>query len=200
MLQTLLAYVLGFVTGFISSVGYIGVAVCMAIESCNIPLPSEMIQPFAGYLVSTGRFKFIPAVLAGTIGGTIGSIISYFIGYYAMDSRLLFWIPAKRKEQLHDWFARHGDSTAFFSRLLPGIRTFISLPAGAARMNLPKFIIYTFLGSLIWSVLLTYLGFVMGENWEQLRVYFERLDILVVIGILGIAAYYILHRWYYTKR
>ncbi|MEQ8175729.1 MAG: DedA family protein [Syntrophomonadaceae bacterium] len=199
MLQNVLAYLLGLVTEFISSVGYVGVAVCMALESCNIPLPSEMIQPFAGYLIATGRFSFIPAVLAGTIGGTIGSIISYVIGYYAIDSRLLFWIPGSRKEQLHDWFARHGDSTAFFARLLPGIRTFISLPAGAAKMNLVKFIIYTFSGSLIWSVLLTYSGFIMGVNWEQLRVYFERLDILILIGILGIAAYYFLHRWYYSK-
>lgn len=184
MLNGLLVWLLVKVTGIISGMGYAGIFLCMAIESCNIPLPSEMIQPFSGYLVSTGRFGFTEAVLAGSIGGTFGSLVSYYIGSFAMDSPLLFWISKQKKTWLVAWFQRYGDKTAFFSRLLPGVRTFISLPAGAAKMHLGKFLMYTFLGSLIWSTLLTYLGYILGANWTLLRPYFKRLDIIIAAGIV----------------
>jgi len=182
------------VVAIISSLGYWGVAICMAIESCNIPLPSEIIQPFGGFLVFTGRFTFINVVLAGTIGGTIGSLLSYYLGAYAMDSRILFWVSASKKQLLIDWFNRHGEGTVFFGRLLPGIRTFISLPAGAARMNLPRFIVYTFAGSLIWSIFLTYLGYVLGQNWRILSRYFHDVDLVIGLAILGLILYYFYHR------
>lgn len=200
MINELLAWMLTQVTGIISGMGYWGIALCMAIESCNIPLPSEMIQPFAGYLVSTGRFGFVEAVLAGTAGGTFGSVVSYYIGKFAMDSPLLFWISPAKKNWLISWFDRYGDKTAFFSRLMPGVRTFISLPAGAAKMNLVKFIIYTFLGSLIWSILLTYLGYVMGENWTSLSPYFKRLDIIVLILLILGVAYLLFQRRLYRSK
>jgi len=193
-LETILLYVLQQVTGFISGLGYWGIAICMAIESCNIPLPSEMIQPFGGYLVSTGRLKFWETVLAGTAGGTLGSIVSYYLGYYAIDSRWLFWISAGKKEQLSRWFEQYGERTAFFSRLVPGVRTFISLPAGASRMNVFKFILYTFFGSLIWSTFLTYIGFILGENWREIEVYFKQADLLVIIGLLVLLGYYFIRK------
>lgn len=195
MLNDLLLWLFVQVTSIISDMGYWGIALCMAIESCNIPLPSEMIQPFSGYLVSTGRFGFVEAVMAGTLGGTFGSVVSYYIGSFAMDSPLLFWISEHKKNWLIAWFDRYGDKTAFFSRLLPGVRTFISLPAGAAKMHLGKFIIYTLLGSLIWSTLLTYLGYIMGSNWTLLRPYFKQLDIIFVIGIVLLTCYLLLQRY-----
>lgn len=195
MLNELFIWILAQVTGIISHMGYLGIALCMAIESCNVPLPSEMIQPFSGYLVSTGRFGFVPAVLAGTLGGTFGSVVSYYIGLFAMDSPLLFWISPQKKTRLIAWFERYGEKTAFLARLVPGVRTFISLPAGAARMNIVKFIVYTFLGSLVWSILLTYLGYILGANWTLLRPYFQRLDLIVIIGVLLIICYMLLRRY-----
>lgn len=193
-MDTLMLYILHQVTVFIAGLGYWGIGICMAIESCNIPLPSEMIQPFGGFLVSSGRLNFWPAVLAGTVGGTLGSILSYYLGYFAMDSRLLFWVPQTKKDKLSRWFDHYGEKTAFFSRLVPGVRTFISLPAGAAKMNIFKFIIYTFLGSSLWCTFLTYIGFQLGENWRQLEAYFQKADLLVIIAIIFIAAYYLFHK------
>ena len=193
MLQ-IINYLGEIVVTIISSLGYWGVAICMAIESCNIPLPSEIIQPFGGFLVYTGRFTFINVVLAGTIGGTVGSLLSYYLGAYAIDSRILFWVPTSKKRLLIDWFDRHGEGTVFFGRLLPGIRTFISLPAGAARMNIPRFIVYTFAGSLIWSIFLTYLGYVLGQNWRILSRYFHDVDLVILLAILGLILYYFYHR------
>lgn len=193
-MNAILLYLLHLVTGFISGLGYWGVAICMAIESCNIPLPSEMIQPFGGFLVSTGQLGFWPTVLAGTAGGTFGSVVSYYLGYYAMDTRLLVWVSQSKREKLNGWFERYGERTTFFARLVPGVRTFISLPAGAARMNLARFILYTFLGSLLWSTFLTYIGFILGENWHQIQVYFHRVDLIVVAALAAIIVYYLVRR------
>ncbi|CEO88605.1 MAG TPA: DedA family protein [Syntrophaceticus sp.] len=176
------------VTSYIASLGYWGVGMMMAIESCNIPLPSEIILPFGGYLVSTGQLKFFPAALAGATGGTVGSIISYFIGLFGGRPLLLRYgkyigLTTERLHKAEGWLVRYGDATVFFSRLLPGIRTFISLPVGAARVRMIPFIIYTFLGSLIWALLLTYCGFLLGENWEIIRTWFQRID-LVLLGVI----------------
>ena len=190
----LINYLGDLVIQIISGMGYWGVAICMAIESCNIPLPSEIIQPFGGYLVSTGRFTFVNVVMAGTLGGMLGSMISYYLGSIATHTRALFWISDTKVKTLTAWFKRHGENAVFFGRLLPGIRTFISLPAGIARMNLTRFIIYTFFGSLIWSIFLTYLGYILGQNWRILSRYFHDLDLLVLLAVLGLVIYYYWHR------
>ncbi|MDD2360584.1 MAG: DedA family protein [Lawsonibacter sp.] len=160
----------------------------MAIESCNIPLPSEIILPFGGYLVSTGQLKFFPAALAGATGGTVGSIISYYIGLFGGRPLLLRYgkyigLTTEILHKAEGWLVRYGEATVFFSRLLPGIRTFISLPVGAARIRMVPFIIYTFLGSLIWALFLTYCGYLLGENWEIIRTWFQRID-LVLLGVI----------------
>lgn len=191
MLETIILYVINAVTAFISGLGGWGIAVCMAIESCNIPLPSEVILPFGGYLVSAGILNYWEASLAGTIGGTIGSIISYYLGYYAIDSPKLFWISPKKRAVITQWFNRRGEITVFFCRLLPVVRTFISLPAGAAKMNLSRFIIYTFAGSLLWSLFLTYLGYELGVHWAILRQYFKYLDVLILVAGIGLILYYL---------
>lgn len=187
-LSSLLEPVIQRTVAFISALGYWGIAIGMAIESANIPLPSEVILPFGGYLVSTGRLDFFWAAMTGTIGGTVGSIFSYFLGLWGGRPFLLRYGPyvgisRKHLELAEYWFERYGEVTVFFTRLMPIVRTFISLPAGISGMNFPRFVIYTFLGSLPWSFFLTYLGLKMGQHWQDLKYWFHRLD-LMVVGIL----------------
>lgn len=178
------------VTVIIAALGYWGVGIGMAIESANIPLPSEVILPFGGYLVYTGRLDFWATVMAGTVGGTIGSIGSYYLGVRGGRPFLQKYGPyigiTQRKLAIAErWFTRYGEATIFFTRLMPIIRTFISLPAGIAKMNFKRFVIYTFMGSLPWSILLVYAGYALGQNWRSLKPWFHRADILVA-GLLGL--------------
>lgn len=180
------------VTSFINGFGYWGLAVCMALESCNLPIPSEIIQPFGGYLVSAGKLNFWGAVFSGTTGGTIGSLASYYIGRYVSNTSAFLWISAAKRNWLTGWFQHYGEKTVFLGRLLPIVRTFISLPAGTAKMHVPRFLAYTFLGSLLWSIFLTYLGFVLGENWDILKTYFHRADLIILLAFgLLILAYFL---------
>lgn len=172
----------------IASLGYWGIALGMAIESCNVPLPSEVILPFGGYLVSLGKLNFFLAVLAGNIGGTAGSVLSYYIGLKGGRPFLerygrCFWISERELALADRWFARWGEATVFFTRLMPVVRTFISFPAGVARMNFTRFVLYTFLGSLPWSIFLTYLGVKLGEHRELLREWFHRFDLAILIAV-----------------
>lgn len=182
------------ITNVIAAMGYWGVALGMAIESANIPLPSEVILPFGGYLVYTGRLEFYATVMAGTIGGMVGSALSYYLGlkggrpFLAKYGRY-FGFSMKHLDMADRWFARYGEATVFFTRLMPIIRTFISLPAGIARMNFKKFLVYSFFGSLPWSLLLVYIGFKLGQNWKTIEVWFHRLDVVVVIGIVIVIFY-----------
>ena len=186
------------VTAFIASLGYWGIGILMAIESCNIPIPSELILPFGGYLVSTGQLAFFAAALAGTIGGTIGSLASYYIGLFGGRPFLdrygrYFGATPGRIAMAENWFNRYDIWTVFFTRLLPGIRTFISLPAGVARVNITLFTLYTFLGTLIWSLFLTYVGFTLGVHWEIVSSWFHRADLLLLVAILLLIAYWLWH-------
>ncbi len=188
------------VTTRIAALGYWGVALGMAIESANIPLPSEIILPFGGYLVSIGKLNFFWTAMAGTVGGTVGSILSYILGIWGGRPFLIKYgryigVNEKRLALADGWFNRYGEATVFFTRLMPIIRTFISLPAGISRMNFPRFVLYTFLGSLPWCFFLTYVGFLMGEHWEDLKPWFHRADALVAIIIVGV----LLYIWYKKK-
>jgi len=195
LLSERIAQMVEVLTGFINALGYWGIAVGMAIESCNIPLPSEIILPYGGYLVSTGRLEFFWAAMAGTAGGTFGSVVSYYMGLWGGRPFLYrygryFGVTPQKLALAEEWFARYGEATVFFTRLLPVIRTFISLPAGVARMNLTRFVVYTFLGSLPWSLLLTYVGYLLGEHWELIGPWFHRIDVLVLLGLAGLLAWY----------
>lgn len=189
-----------FIISTISSLGYWGIILLMAIESASIPLPSEIIMPFAGYLVSQGRFSLIGVAFAGAVGCTIGSALMYWIGIKGGRPVVIkygkyFLVHHDDIKKADKWFAKYGDYTSFFSRLLPVVRTFISLPAGIARVNFPKFIFYTFVGSFIWSYALAYIGMKFGENWEKIRGYFHGLDAVIVILILaGIGIFIWKHR------
>ncbi|HLG51343.1 MAG TPA: DedA family protein [Chloroflexota bacterium] len=181
------------------SVGYPGLIVAMAIESACIPLPSEIVLPMAGWMVSRNVFSLWGATLAGTLGGVIGSVITYWIG--ARGGRPLLerygryiLISTHDLELADRWFARYGHGAIFFSRLLPVIRTFISLPAGIARMPFGVFILYTTLGSLPWSFALIYAGKSLGDNWEAIRTVLQKFDYLVLALILaGVGLYLYRH-------
>lgn len=183
---------------FISQLGYMGIIITMGIESACIPLPSEIIMPFSGYLVSTGRFTLLGTAVAGAFGCVVGSVVAYWVGIWGGRPFIQKYgkyvlLSQKDLATADRFFEKYGEWAIFFSRLLPIIRTFISLPAGIARMNFVKFVIYTFIGSLPWCLLLAYVGKVMGENWAGIRVYFRRADILIgIIIVLGIV--YFLYR------
>ena len=169
--------------------GYLGVLILMTFESACIPIPSEIIMPFSGFLVSTGKFSLIWVTLAGASGNLIGATITYIIGYYGGRPFVLkygkyFFIKEKEVHHAEKFFARWGDFAVFIARNLPIVRTFISLPAGVAEMNFPKFVLYSFIGSIPWCFALAYLGYLLGSNWMIIRKYGDILDIVVGIGIL----------------
>ena len=191
MTEKILAVLFVFIKSTIAATGYSGIAILMAIESACIPLPSELIMPFAGYLVYEGSMSLFWVATAGAIGCNLGSLVAYEIGHYGgrpLVERYGRWILMGRREL--DWadrfFARWGHAAVFVARLLPVVRTFIALPAGVARMPRGKFHIYTFLGSWPWCFVLAWAGMKLGENWRSLGKYFLQFD--VVIGVLIVAA------------
>jgi len=183
-----------FIVAVISTLGYSGVVLLMAIESACIPLPSEIIMPFSGYLVHTGQFNLWLVGLAGAVGCVLGSLVAYYVGMYGgrplIEKYGRYVLVSHHDLDLADrWFSKYGEVIVFASRLLPVIRTFIAFPAGIARMNLKRFVIYTFLGSLPWCIGLAYVGQLLGEQWdknEALKSWFHRFDF--VIGIIGVLA------------
>ncbi len=200
MAESLIKYLAGFVIGAISAMGYWGIVLSMAIESACIPLPSEIIMPFSGYLVFTGRFGLFQVAIAGAAGCVLGSVIAYWVGVYGGRPFLLKYgkyvlITPKELDTADRWFARYGDAAIFISRLLPVIRTFISLPAGIARMNFPKFVIYTFIGSFPWCLGLAWLGKTLGENWNTLGKYFHQLDALIGVVIVAGITWFVWRHW-----
>ncbi|MDB4939788.1 MAG: hypothetical protein JWO40_213 [Candidatus Doudnabacteria bacterium] len=195
-MTNLLGHLTTFVTNIISSSGYFGVAGLMALESSAIPLPSEVIMPFAGYLVSIGRFSLIGIALAGAVGSAVGSAILYGIGYYGgrpLLERYGKYILIRHKDIDHadHFFQKYGNYSNFFGRILPVVRTFISFPAGVARVKFSNFILYSFIGSFIWALFLGYVGLKLGQNWETLKGYFHGLDYLIVGLVIVGAAWYI---------
>lgn len=165
--------------------GYWGVAFEMAIENANIPLPSEVILPFAGYLVFARALTFWGAVAAAVAGGLAGSIFSYALGYFGGRPLVLRYgryvlLNEHHLELAEEWFRRHGEAAVFFGRLLPIVRTFISLPAGIGRMAFGRFVAYTVLGSIPWTIVLVWAGVKLGDRWDTLEGLFRRLDYAVL--------------------
>lgn len=192
-MTTILAAIAHFITSTISTLGYPGVVLLMAIESAMIPLPSEIIMPFSGFLASRGEFSLIGLAFFGALGNLLGSLIAYWIGarggYPLLEKYGKYVLISHRDiKRAENWFNRYGEATAFFSRLLPVVRTFISFPAGVAKMNLWRFSLFTFLGALPFSYLLAYIGYRMGENWESISSVWHKFDYaigtLIVLGII----------------
>ena len=194
MVAKIIGILSSFIVATISALGYSGVVLLMAIESACIPLPSEIIMPFSGYLVSKGEFNLWGVGIAGAVGCVLGSLVAYWVGMYGgrpfIEKYGRYILLSRHDLDLADrWFAKYGELIVFVSRLLPAIRTFIAFPAGVARMNLTRFIIYTFAGSLPWCLGLAYVGQKLGEQWdkdETLKNWFHRFDF--VIGIIGVIA------------
>ena len=190
MIARIIELVSAFIVATISTLGYGGVVLLMAIESACIPLPSEVIMPFSGYLVYTGQFNLWIVTVAGAFGCVLGSLVAYWVGMRGgrplIEKYGRYILVSRHDLDLADrWFARYGEAIVFISRLLPAIRTFIAFPAGVARMNLKKFVIYTFAGSLPWCFGLAYAGQKLGEQWDKnplLKSWFHRFDF--VIGIV----------------
>jgi membrane protein DedA with SNARE-associated domain len=187
-----------FIIETISASGYLGIVILMGIESACIPLPSEIIMPFSGYLVFRGDFDLIRVGLAGAFGCVVGSVCAYFLGVYGgrplVERYGKYVLISHRDLDLADrWFERYGDWAIFFSRLLPVVRTFISFPAGVARMNFQRFVIYTFFGSFPWCLGLAYIGMKMGKNWDTLGDYFHQFDAVIGVAIALGVAYYVWH-------
>jgi membrane protein DedA with SNARE-associated domain len=199
MLEAILQPLIDWVTATIGDYGLFAVFGLMLLESMGILIPSEAISPFAGYLVSRGQMGFFGAVAAGVLGNLVGSWVAYFIGLWGGRELWFHYgryvgVRAHHLKVAEKWFDKYGEFTVFISRCLPVVRTFISFPAGTARMNLAKFTFYTFAGCVPWVFALTYLGYYLGENWDEVGDFLHYLDYAVALAVLAGAVYLFL-RW-----
>jgi membrane protein DedA with SNARE-associated domain len=196
MSEKIIALLAAFIIAVISSTGYLGVALLMGIESACIPLPSEIIMPFAGYLVYTGRFNLFWVATAGALGCNLGSVVAYWIGAYGGRPLIVRFgryvlLSQHDLERTEHFFNKYGGITVFLGRLLPVVRTFIALPAGLAKMPQVRFHVYTFLGSWPWCFALAYAGMKLGNAWEtnpRFQEIFHRfhlgVEVVLVVGIV----------------
>jgi membrane protein DedA with SNARE-associated domain len=196
--DVVLSPVINAATEFIGSTGLPAVFLLMALESACIPIPSEAIMLFAGFAVSKGELTLVGVVAAGVLGNLVGSWIAYGVGYYGrldlLEKNRLVHVSPKRLQWADDWFERYGGATVFFSRMLPIVRTFISLPAGVAKMPFWRFTLYTLAGCIPWVLMLAIVGEKVGDNWEDWRHKLGYLDYLVVAAILVGIVYLIVKR------
>ena len=174
----------------ISTTGYAGIFFLMALESMITPIPSELVMPFAGFLVSGGQLDLLLVVLAGAFGSLLGSLISYFAGLFLGMPILLKYgrfllLNEKHLALTEKWFAKYGSKAIFIGRLIPVVRHIISIPAGFAKMNLLKFSVYTFAGAFLWCSILTYWGIILKDNWHTILKYTEIIDIFIGVAILA---------------
>ena len=189
---------------FIQKIGYFGIFIMMALESTVVPLPSEIVMPFAGFLVTKGTFSFLMVIVVSTLGTLFGSSFSYWMGstggeplvkkfgkYVFLDETHLRWTE--------QWFSKYGEKTIFIGRFLPVVRHFISIPAGIGKMSKKHFVLYTLFGGFVWNSFLTCLGVILGKNWWIIHKYSTLLDILVFVAIFfGIVVY--LYLYFRRKR
>lgn len=202
-MEAIIAFLTTFIVNFIGHTGYGGIFVLMTLESALVPIPSEVTMPFSGYLVSTGRFGFWEVVFIGAFANLFGSVLVYSLGHWGEETLAhqlvskygkYLLISKHELERSEKWFRDHGEKITFFSRVLPIVRTFISLPAGIAHMNFKKFVILTFLGSLIWSAVLTYIGLTLGNNWNTIHHYYQKFEYVVIGAIIFGVIYFIWHK------
>jgi len=194
-------HLIDWVTHFIAATGYLGVLFLMALESACIPIPSEAIMPFAGSLIITDPargFNLHVLALVGAFGNLLGSMVAYWVGHVGgrpfLEKYGKFVLIRKRDlDKSEAFFHKYGEATALFSRVLPIVRTFISLPAGIAHMNFLKFCVYTFVGALPFCYLLTWAGIKLGEHWDQVHVWLQKADIAVAVVLIALFAFWLWH-------
>ena len=174
---------------FIDGWGYYAVAILMALENACIPIPSELILGFAGYMIYAGRMTFTMAMVAGMVGGRLGSYFAYYVGHYGGRPFVdrygkYFFVKKSHVDIAQEWFDKYGIKAVFFSRMLPVVRTFISLPAGFAHVDMKKFFFYTFIGSLPWTALILFIGMMLGEGWKVMMEVGHEISLAVAAAIV----------------
>jgi membrane protein DedA with SNARE-associated domain len=195
----ILAPLVQFITSFISNFGYVGIFFLMILESALIPIPSEAIMPFSGFLVSVGKLGSVGVVLAGSFGNLVGSIATYYLGRRLGRTVIIKYgkyvlFRKKHLEYTERLFEKYGEKIAFVGRLLPGVRTYVSLPAGIGLTGFAKFAVYTFAGSLIWNAMLTYAGIELGINWKHIDKYSGYLYTIAIVSTIAIIFWILLAR------
>jgi membrane protein DedA with SNARE-associated domain len=185
-----------YITLLMEKTGYITVFITMVMESMVLPVPSEAVMPFAGFLIADGKFTFILVVIISTLGSLTGSLISYAIGYYSEKALIhkygkFLLLDAEELEATDSFFNKYGDITIFICRFIPVVRHLISIPAGIAEMNIYKFALFTVIGAGLWNSFLAYVGFNLRSNWEAVMKYSKVIDIFVLLILTGLVVYYI---------
>ncbi|OGE74017.1 MAG: hypothetical protein A3C49_04475 [Candidatus Doudnabacteria bacterium RIFCSPHIGHO2_02_FULL_42_25] len=196
MITDLLVTISHFITSTIDQLGYVGVVLLMGMGTAAIPLPSELVMPFAGSLVEDGRFSLLSLALAGAIGSTLGSLVIYYLAHYGGRKLIskyehIIFVSQDDLDLAEKFFHRFRHSAAFFGSMLPVVRAFISIPAGIARVPVIPFAASVFSGAFIWSYFLAWLGLTLGENWKNLETYFRKIDIFIVALAIGFIIYWI---------
>lgn len=184
------------ITQFISILGYPGIFILMTLESALVPIPSEIIMPFSGFLSTTGRLEPIGVIIAGSLGNLIGSILTYYLGLkigrtFVLKYGKYIFFKRKHLELTERLFAKYGEKISFIGRLLPGIRTYVSLPAGIGKTRPKKFVVYTLAGVVIWNSFLTFIGMQLGKRWQNIDKYSLYLDIISVALVAAFVIYFI---------
>ncbi len=203
-LQQIFAKIGTEIIAIISTLGYIGIFILMIFESMVVPVPSELVLPFAGFLAATGKFNLFLVILASSIGSLVGSLLSYYLGFYGGKKLLVkygkyIFVDLADLQETEQWFAKKGEKTVFFSRFIPVVRHLISIPAGIGKMDLKKFCLYTIIGATLWNSFLIYLGYLLGQRWDEVKHYSEYFTIAAII-ILVVAGSYFLYRHIKHKR
>jgi membrane protein DedA with SNARE-associated domain len=184
------------ITEFIGATGYISIFILMAMESSALPIPGEVIMPFAGFLIVQGKFTWTAVILVSTAGSITGSYISYLIGQFGGEpffERYGKYLLVKKRhlDLTHRFFNHYGSVTIFFSRFIPVVRHLISIPAGMSRMKMPKFLLFTILGAGLWNTFLTYMGFILKENWNEIMKYSHYIDVSVIVVCVLVIAFFV---------
>lgn len=200
---------LEWITNIISSLGYFGIALLMLLENVFPPLPSEIIMPLAGFTVQQGKLSLPFAILAGTAGSVLGALLWYYVGRIVSEQRLRQWIDKHGKwltlsgqdiDKSKRWFGKHGGVVVFFGRVIPGIRTFISVPAGLEEMPWLPFLLYSTVGTLLWVGLLTYAGYVLGQNYQLVKKFLGPISVVVIVAIIVAFGFWLRRRQRRAKR
>lgn len=200
MLHSLIHLLQTFTLWLVDTLGHFGIFLGMTIESVCIPLPSEVIMLFGGFMAEAGKLNLALVVIAGTLGNLFGSLLAYYVGKYGGKAFILkygkfIFLNASHLEKSALWFEHYGAATVFFGRLLPVIRTFISLPAGIGKMNIYKFVIYTTLGCIPWNLMLTWLGYSLGSHWGTVEKYMRPISYLMLIAVILLVLYGLYKLW-----
>ncbi|MBS3137982.1 DedA family protein [Candidatus Woesearchaeota archaeon] len=198
LISELLSSIGIWITKIISSFGYFGIFILMIFESMVVPVPSELVLPFAGFLAATGEFNLFLVIIAASLGSLIGSLISYYMGLYGGNKLIVkygkyFFVDPADLQKTEEWFAKKGEKTVFISRFIPVVRHLISIPAGIGKMDLKKFCLYTIAGATLWNAFLIYLGYLLGQRWNEVKHYSEYFTIPVIILLIIGGSYYIYH-------